>query len=157
VEQGTDEIPIAAFTSFATDAENRNINLTQCGKRLDAVILQPGDTLNFNKQVGPFTKANGYVPAGSLVDGGVSESMGGGSCQVSGTIFCTVLQLPGVNILERHPHGDNAAGYLPYGMDASSATAKLNLRIRNEYDFPIRFETVMHDTCLTILVYKVTE
>ena len=157
VDQGTDEIPIAAYTSFATDAVNRNINLTQCGKRLDAIVLKPGDSLNFNKQVGPFTKANGYVMAGSLVDGGTGESMGGGSCQVSGTIFCTVLQLPGINILERRAHGDNAAGYLPFGMDASSAAQNLNLRIRNDYDFTVRFETVMHDTALTIMVYKVTE
>ncbi|MBR4499226.1 MAG: VanW family protein, partial [Paludibacteraceae bacterium] len=32
---------------------------------------------------------------------------GGGSCQVSSTLYNTVLQLPGITVTERHPHGSN--------------------------------------------------
>ena len=154
VDQGTDTIPIAAFTSFATDDENRNINLTRCGERLDRVYM-PKQKLDFNAEVGPFTKANGYVEAGILADGDATTGTGGGSCQVSSTLFNTVLQLPGIAILQRQAHGNNGAKYLPYGMDAASAGP--NFRMRNDYPFPIRIETVMHDTCLTMLVYRVSE
>ena len=46
-------------------------------------VMQPGEALNFNKQIGPYTKANGYFPAPVLVNGGSQIGSGGGTCQSS--------------------------------------------------------------------------
>lgn len=157
VDQGTDTIPIAAFTSYATESENRNINLTMCGQWMAKDIVYPNMKWNFNDTVGPFTRARGYVEAGILADNEATTGMGGGSCQVSSTLFNAVLQLPGIRIDHRRAHGANGAKYLPYGMDAASASKNQNFIFTNCYDFPIRIETVVHDTCLTILIYKVSQ
>ena len=115
-------------------------------------VMVPGETLNFNGSVGPFTRGNGFMEAPVLIDGETKMGYGGGSCQVSSTLYNTVLQLQGVTILERHAHGASGAAYLPHGMDASSGA--LNFRIENDFGFPIRIEGSCHDLALTILIYR---
>ena len=87
-----------------------------------------------------------------LIDGETKMGYGGGSCQVSSTLYNTVLQLQGITILERHAHGASGAAYLPHGMDASSGA--LNFRMANDFGFPIRIEGSCHDLALTILIYR---
>ena len=154
VDQADDVIPLAAFTSFATESENRNINLAMCGVYMAQTPMHPGERWNFNNITGPFTLRRGYLEAGILADDEATTGMGGGSCQVSGTLYNAVLQLPGIFINHRRAHGNNGAKYLPYGMDAASATTEQNLILTNMYDFPVRIETSVHDTCITILLYK---
>ena len=147
-------VPIAVYCSFYSDNVTRTSNLAVCCKRLNRV-MKPGDVLDFNGTVGPFNKENGYLPAPVLIDGVTKQGYGGGSCQVSSTIYNTVLQLPGITVTERHPHGSNGAPYLPHGTDASSGD--LNFKIRNDYSFPVRIEGSIHDLCLFIAFYREAE
>jgi vancomycin resistance protein YoaR len=152
------ETPIAAFTSFynvATTEANkgRMKNIDVACKRLSRVY-QPGEELDFNKQIGPWSKANGYFPAPVLIDGGSQLGYGGGTCQVSSTFYNTVLQLPGVTVLYRRPHGPAGAKYLPHGVDAAVGNSSLNLRIRNDYEFPIRVVASAQDGALFMCIYK---
>ncbi len=155
-DAGTEDTPIAVYNSFYNIAEtpsnqNRIVNLKVCGTRMDR-IMQPGDVLDFNGTVGPFRANLGYLPAPGLVDGGFTQSYGGGSCQVSSTLYNVVLQLTGLTVLQRSPHGKNGISYLPYGVDASSGA--LNFRFRNDYDFPIRINTHVQDGSLYISIYR---
>jgi len=151
VDLGDSDTPIAAFCSFYSDNPDRINNLRVACQRLMRT-LYTGDTLYFNETVGPFTKTNGYLPAPILIDGQTKSGYGGGSCQISSTLYNTVLQLPGVKILERHPHGASGAAYLPHGVDASSGD--LDFKIANNYDFPIRIEASCHDLCLFMAIYR---
>ena len=151
VSLGDRETPLAAYCTFFNDNPDRINNLVVACRRLERV-MKPGESLNFNDSVGPFSKANGYLPAPVLIDGASKMGYGGGSCQISSTLYNVVLQLPGLNVLERHPHGANGAAYLPHGVDASSGD--LNFRFSNGYDFPIRIEASCHDLCLFIAIYR---
>lgn len=152
-EEAGAALPISVFTSYYNDNQDRINNLSVACRYISKVI-QPGETMNFNNTVGPFNAQNGYLPAPVLVDGEVKTNYGGGSCQVSSTLWDTLMQLPGVTVLMRKPHGDNAASYLPHGMDASSGVSDLNFIFRNDYDFPIRIDASTHDNALFIAVYK---
>ena len=151
VSMGTPDTPIAAYCTFYNNNPDRINNLEIACRRLERV-MQPGESLNFNTSVGPFSKANGYKPAPVLIDGVTKMGYGGGSCQISSTLYNVVLQLPGLNVLERHPHGASGAAYLPHGVDASSGD--LNFRFSNGYGFPIRIEASCHDLCLFIAIYR---
>ena len=151
VELGDKDTPISAFCSFYSDNPDRINNLEVACKRLMRT-MKPGESLYFNESVGPFNKSNGYLPAPILVDGVTKQGYGGGSCQISSTLYNTVLQLPGITILERHPHGASGAAYLPHGVDASSGD--LDFKMRNSYDFPIRIEATCHDLCLYMAIYR---
>lgn len=155
---GTDA-PIASYTSFykiTTDESNRNrmTNIAvACGK-LCQQALPSGSNLNFNRDIGPYRAANGYMPATVLVDGKSQQGYGGGTCQVSSTLYNVVLQLPGLYVLQRRAHGNNGASYLPIGVDAAVGNDTLNFRFRNGYDFPIRIDASSQDGALTIAIYR---
>ena len=151
VDLGDANTPISVFCSFYSDNPDRINNLKVACQKLSRTI-KPGETLYFNETVGPFNKANGYLPAPILVDGVTKMGYGGGSCQISSTLYNTVLQLPGITIVERHPHGASGAAYLPHGVDASSGD--LNFKMRNSYSFPIRIEASCHDLCLFMAIYR---
>lgn len=149
---GTD-VPIAVFSSFYKDDVDRINNLqVACG--YISKVMMPGESMNFNDTVSPFTPSNGYRLAGVLKDGELTKGYGGGSCQVSSTLWDTLMQLEGITVTMRKPHGNGGADYLPHGMDASSGRDDLNLIFRNDYDFPIRIDASCHDLCLFIAIYK---
>ena len=130
------ETPIAAYTTYYNTANTesnrgRMKNLVVACDRLERVY-KPGDSLNFNKDIGPYTRGNGYFKAPVLVNGTSQPGYGGGTCQVSSTLFNVLLQLPGVEILQRRPHGQSGARYLPIGVDAAVGNESLNLRFRND-------------------------
>lgn len=144
---------IATFTSFYNTNPDRIVNLTVTGGYISGVV-QPGEKIDFNSKVAPFTPGRGYKPAPVLVEEKTVSGYGGGSCQVSSTLWDALLQLPGVTVLYRVPHGANGASYLPHGMDCASGNEKQNLIFRNDYDFPIRIDVTTHDLALFVAVYK---
>ncbi len=158
-QDGTAEVPIAVYNSFydISDTENnhnRINNLVVGGQRMSKT-LAPGQTLDFNNEVGPFRASNGYKPAGALVIGElVFDVYGGGSCQVSSTLYNVILQLNGLTVLRRAPHGANGIKYLPHGVDASSGM--LNLVFRNDYAFPVTITSHVQDGSLFVAIYKET-
>ena len=118
-----DDTPIAAYTSYYDMAQNdvnksRIVNIRVACERLTRV-MQPGEELDFNDDVGPYRKSLGYQPAWVLMDGTSVLGYGGGTCQVSSTLYNALLQLPKVEILQRRPHGPSGAKYLPHGVDAA--------------------------------------
>ena len=153
IEAADSQTPLSVFTSFYSDNPDRIINLGICCDFISKV-MQPGEVMDFNATVGPFSAETGYMPAPVLVDDGVKTGYGGGSCQVSSTLWDALMQLPGITILKRNPHGNNAASYLPHGMDAASGTATQNFIFRNDFDFPIRIEASTHDLAMFVAIYK---
>lgn len=155
-EIGSADTPIAVYNSFYNIAENKmNLNRIE-NLRTSCVrmnrVMAPGEILNFNASVGPFNARNGYLTSWGLLDGELVPSTGGGSCQVSSTLYNVVLQLTGLTVLARAPHGLDGASYLPHGVDATSGG--LNFIIRNDYDFSIRIDSHVQDGALFIAIYK---
>ena len=155
---GTDA-PIASYTSFykiSTDESNQNrmANIgVACGK-LRNFFFPAFAELDFNRDMGPYKASSGYMPAGVLVDGQLQQGYGGGTCQVSSTLYNVVLQLPGLTVLQRRAHGNNGASYLPIGVDAAVGNSSLNFRFRNDYPFPIHIDASSQDGALTIAIYR---
>ncbi|NLX83458.1 MAG: SH3 domain-containing protein [Clostridiales bacterium] len=153
------DAPLAAYTSFyriTTDESNINrmLNLQVACDRFTLYTLSQGDRLDFNKHIGPYSRSVGYQPANALVKGEVVQSYGGGTCQVSSTLYNVLLQLPGLQILHRRAHGPSAASYLPHGADAAVGNKTQNLIFKSLYDFPVRIDGTSQDGALTIAIYR---
>ena len=163
--------PIAAYTSYYTMKhlnpnekgvnkkmnKNRIINIGVGCKRIrESGLLMPGDKFNANKKnIGPCKRANGYVDAWGLVKGKSVPCTGGGTCQVCSTMYNVVMQLPGLKVELRNPHGYGGASYLPIHCDAAMGTDNQNLIFRNDYDFPVRLEGWSSgDGALLMLIYR---
>ena len=87
--------------------------------------------------------------------GEVAQGYGGGTCQVSSTLYNTVLQLPEIGIIHRRAHGPSGAPYLPHGADAAVGTETQNFIIQNRFPYPIRIDGTVQDGALTIAMYRV--
>ena len=158
-EELYEDCPIAAYTSYykmnQTEKNINRIHNIKMGCQYISMVLQPGDLFNANSVMGPYGPGKGYKEAGVLVDGGSSLGYGGGTCQVSSTLYNVLIQLPKIDILYRRPHGGNGAPYLPIHCDAAVGNPSLNLKFTNEYDFPIRIEGHSNDDgALLMLIYR---
>ena len=151
--------PIAAYTSYykMTQSEtnlNRIHNIrTGCG--YITRVLQPGERFDANKIMGPYRPGRGYKEAGVLTNGSTKLGYGGGTCQVSSTLYNVLIQLPQIDINHRRPHGGNGASYLPIHCDAAVGSPELDLIFTNRYDFPIRIVgTSNDDGALLMRIYR---
>ena len=170
VEEETVVQPLRPLVRIATEEDEKTVEKNRekeakafqiCQEKiaahgLEMKLVNVSASFDGNKIMGPYNKGKGYLPAGALSDGTTTTSYGGGTCQVSSTLYNALLQLPGINILYRRAHGENAAPYLPHGVDAAVGNKTQNLRWRNDYDFPIRVEAhTSGDGALCMLIYRV--
>ncbi len=128
-------------TSFATSGVERSANVENGARLINGAVIYPGEEFSTYELVSPYTYANGYYPAGSYVGGRVVDSMGGGICQVSTTLYNAVL-LSELEITERHNHS-MIVGYVSPSSDAAIAeSAGKDFRFINNTDYPIYVEGV---------------
>ena len=151
--------PIAAYTSYYkmtnTETNLNRIRNIKTGCKYITGVLQPGQRFNANETMGPYRPAKGYKQAGVLTNGTTKLGYGGGTCQVSSTLYNVLIQLPGIEINHRRPHGGNGAAYLPIFCDAAVGSKELNLIFTNRYDFPIRIVgTSNDDGALLMRIYR---
>jgi hypothetical protein len=162
-EPMSEDTPISAFSSFfkyntGVELNNGRVKNIIRSCELMTRVLQPGEQLDFNAQIGPYKKANGYFPAPVLINGGSQPGYGGGTCQSSSTLYNTVRKLPGITIVYRRPHGPGCARYLPMHQDAAVGNDSLNFIFRNDYDFPIRIlAESTGEGVITIQIFKGAE
>jgi vancomycin resistance protein YoaR len=129
-------------TPYARDAkhEARAFNLQVAASKLDGFVLMPGETFDFNQVVGPRTESNGYKVAQVIALGELVDGMGGGTCQVAGTLHAAAL-FAGLDIVERRPH-TRPSYYIKMGLDAAVAYPAVTLRLGNPFSFPV----VLHES-----------
>lgn len=121
-------------------AAARTYNLRLAASKLDGYVLLPGETFDFNEVVGPRDEANGYKVAPVIAQGELVDGIGGGTCQVSGTLHAAAF-FAGLEIVERYPH-TRPSSYIKMGLDATVVYPTINFRVKNSYDFPV----VLHET-----------
>ena len=153
------DCPIAAYTSYykMTQSElnlNRIHNI-KLGCGFISITIGPGEEFNANKVMGRYNARKGYKQAGVMIDGVTKPGYGGGTCQVSSTLYNVAIQLPKIQIKQRRAHGGNGASYLPIHCDAAVGSTELNQRWVNGYDFPIRIEATSYDDgALCVTIYR---
>lgn len=136
-----------------TDNENRNENLRLACAKLDGIILQPGDVLSYNETLGRRTQAAGYKPAPAYSGTELVDEIGGGICQVSSTLYLSSL-FAELKIVERKNHGFPAS-YIPLGLDATVNWGTTDLKIRNDYDLPVKIRAEVSDGYVKIRIMGV--
>jgi vancomycin resistance protein YoaR len=138
-------------TNFDPSQALRTENVRLAANALDGAVIAPGETFSFNKRVGERTDAKGYQDAYIIVNGQFVEGLGGGICQVSSTLYNTVL-LADLPITQRTNH-DLAISYVPLGQDATVAWPTLDLKFRNDSGTYILIRTIMGKNSLIINFY----
>lgn len=134
--------------------ENRNHNIKLVADILDNGIIEAnGGKWKFNERSGDTNEAAGFWAAGSIIEGEVVDSIGGGICQVATTIFNAVYEA-GLPIDMRFPHQLYIASYPP-GRDASVSYPDLDLWWTNDLPSDVVLDLSYTDTTVTARLYSV--
>ncbi|MBL8720965.1 MAG: VanW family protein [Myxococcales bacterium] len=124
-------------TKYATDHKHadRTYNLRIAASKLTGKVILPGETFDFNAVVGPRDEAHGYRLAKVISDGELVDGIGGGTCQVAGTLHGAAL-FAGLEVVQRQPH-TRPSYYIKMGLDAAVAYPHVTLRLKNPFPFPV--------------------
>ena len=137
-------------TSFSSSGAARSKNLKVGSGKINGTVLLPGETLSGYGAMAPFTLENGYASAGAYENGRVVDSVGGGVCQISSTVYNAVKNA-GLTVVQRNPHS-MPVNYLPKGLDAAIAAGSKDLKFRNDYTTPVVLYTDTSNKHLTVNV-----
>ena len=140
-----------ATTSFSSSGAARSTNVSVGASKINGRVLMPGEVLSGYECLQPFTSANGYKGAASYANGQVVDSIGGGVCQVSTTLYNAALQAE-LEIVERQNHS-MIVTYVEPSMDAAIAGTVKDLKIRNNYSTPIYVEGYTENKQITFTIY----
>ncbi len=146
--------PMGSFTTnFTTGSAyyNRNMNIKNGVEKIDGNILYPGESFSCNEHLVPWTEDNGWYPAGTYVDGGVQDSLGGGICQVSTTLYNALLRAE-IKITKRFSHS-MAVSYVDLAADAALAGDYKDLVFENNTDAPIYVQGIYREGSLSFHIY----
>ncbi len=142
---------VSSTTTHTTDVANRNTNIALVCKTIDGLVLQPGESFNFNKFVGKRTAEKGYKEAGGIFDGTLRQELGGGICQANGTLYHSVLAAD-LKVDERHPHSWPST-YVDIGTDATVTWDGANFQFTNNTDYPVAIHAYYKDRNVTVSIY----
>lgn len=117
-------------TRYNTNDSDRSFNLRVAARHIDGVVLMPGEEFDFNGIVGERSEVNGFRPATVIAGGELADGVGGGTCQIAGTLHAAVF-FAGLPFVERNNH-TRPSSYLKLGLDATVAYPKLNFRFKND-------------------------
>jgi len=151
---GTEAFPnlLASFsTSFSTRNTNRSTNIRLATSKINGTVVMPGETFSYNQTVGRRTAAAGFKEAGVYSGGEVTTGIGGGICQVSSTLYNSVL-LSNLEIVERYNHGFNP-GYVPAGRDATVSWGGPDFKFKNSRAYPIKIDATVSGGTILIKIW----
>lgn len=144
-------------TNYKSSDSNRAQNVENGCKLINGTTLYPGEEFSVLEALVPFTLDNGYREAASYQNGLVVNTLGGGICQVSSTLYNAVL-LAELDVTARQNHS-MVVTYVPPSADAAIAesTGK-DLRFKNNRDYPIYIEgRTTSDRNITFNIYGIED
>lgn len=131
-------------TSFKSSGANRSANVRNGARLINASLIYPGEEFSFYDNIKPFTVANGYEIGSAYAGGKVVDSIGGGICQVSSTLYNAVLYAE-LEVTARKNHA-MIVGYVDPARDATIAESSgIDFKFRNNTDAPIYLEAICDD------------
>ncbi len=141
-------------TSYSTSGAERSANVENGCRLINGITLYPGDEFSTLETITPFSEENGYELAASYLNGLVVESLGGGICQVSTTLYNAVL-LSELQVSARSCHS-MIVSYVQPSMDAAIAESSgKDFKFVNNTDYPIYIEGITQNRKITFTIYGV--
>jgi vancomycin resistance protein YoaR len=125
-------------------------NIQTAAARFNDVLVAPGETFSMGQALGDVSLNNGYTEALIIYGNHTITGVGGGVCQVSTTLFRTVLYA-GFPVVERIPHAYRVHYYEETssgsddpslaGMDATVYFPLVDFKFKNDSQYWILMET----------------
>ena len=137
--------------------ENKVENLKIACPTIDGILIRPGQTFSFWRQLGEATAEKGYCDGIQLSRGEVVRGVGGGLCQLANLLYWMALHTPLV-VAERHHHSfdpfPDEHRTLPFGSGAGVFFNYIDLRFYNTTDLTFQIKLWITDDHLKGAMYS---
>jgi len=142
---------VSSFTTHHSCCAPRVDNIHLVAEILDGKILKPGETLAMNEFLGERTEERGFKSAGTIIEGRLEDTIGGGISQFITTLHNAVYW-GGYQIVEHKTHTIHFSRY-PLGIEATINWPYVNYVFRNDTPNGIYIDASYTDTSITIRIY----
>lgn len=139
-------------TDFAGSPTNRKHNIKVGADKYQGLLINPGETFSFVKNLGAVTAAEGYLPELVIKQNRTIPEYGGGLCQVSTTLFRSALNA-GLEIVERRNHAYPVRYYGTPGFDATIYPPSPDLKFKNNTPGHLLIQYKINGTKLAFELY----
>jgi vancomycin resistance protein YoaR len=143
---------VASFTTHYPAGEPRVTNIERAAQLLDGTIVPAGGRFSLNEALGERTAERGFVPAPTIYDGRLVDSVGGGISQVATTLYNAAF-FAGFELVESSPHSFYIDRY-PLGREATISWGGPELVFRNDWPAAALVKLTATDTSITVDVYS---
>lgn len=113
---------------------NKVKNLKIAVRKINNIVIKPGETFSYWRLIGKPTEKKGYVDGMVLFYGGFKAGVGGGLCQLSNLIYWMTLHTP-LKVVERYRHSydvfPDSNRNQPFGSGATCVYNYRDLQIYN--------------------------
>lgn len=151
--KGADVIEaVGEFTTYHACCESRVTNIQTMAEAVRGYYLLPGETLSFNEYIGPRTKEKGYVAAGAIRGGYMTDEVGGGVSQFVTTMF-NAAYFAGLDLDEYRSHSVYFSRY-PFGREATLSIPGPDLVLTNSTEYPALIWPTYDSTSITVTLYS---
>ncbi|MCL2398734.1 MAG: VanW family protein [Defluviitaleaceae bacterium] len=133
------------------DETPRSINIRLAASLINNTIVYPGDIFSTREVIGPSTPERGYAMASVIVDGQLVEDYGGGLCQVASALYVALL-FAELQVTERANHSLKVY-YMDAGFDAAIAGDYMDLKFKNNTEYPVLVVANAQDGILEVHIY----
>ena len=151
--------------------ENKVTNIELACKKINGIIIHPGETFSYWRTLGKATKKGGYKKGLVIGKNGFGADYGGGLCQMANMIHWLILNSP-LKVTELHHHTDalfpDERRRVPFGTGTSVCYNNVDYRFKNtsnqdvqivvwvengelcgelrsEKEFPVRYKIIEED------------
>ena len=155
---GSEAFPdqLATFTTrFDVSDVDRSTNLRIACQKLNGKVVLTGETFSYNKTLGARTAAAGYKNGKIYAGGEVVDGIGGGICQISSTLYNSVL-LANLQVVERRNH-QFVTSYVGAGRDATVVYGVTDFKFKNTRKYPVRLVASAQNGIATVSIYGIKE
>ncbi len=142
-------------TKYDGGNTDRTTNLRIACRKINDKVVLPGETFSYNKTLGERTPAAGYKNAKVYENGEVVDGIGGGICQISSTLYNSVLKA-NMDIVERRNH-QFVTSYTPAGRDATVVYGLTDFKFKNTRKTAVRIKASCSNGIATVSIYGIKD
>lgn len=145
---------LGSYSTVLSDVSYERVeNIKLAAKSTSDILLMPGEEFSYNEHTGPRSQKNGYKSAHVISAGEVAYGVGGGICQVSSTLFNSVLYA-GLDIVSRTNHSI-PSDYVALGRDATVSDSGIDFVFKNNYENPVFIKNYYKSGIMTCQIFGV--